>query len=180
MSNEIDFLKGQKGASSAKTNFFRSLKVGSIVILLTYFLFIAAVFSYWFFLGKQLSDISQQIVTQKNKVNNLKEVESLQVVLKQKLSILNKFFLSQKGQSFNNLLSYISQISAQIKIKDLKMGKDKINLSGSSPSIPILEKFLQELKNDKSLTLFSQITLSSLDRQEDGNYFFNLILEVKK
>ena len=180
MSNEIDFLKGQRGISLVKSNLFRSLKVGSIVVLLAYCLIIAAVFSYWFFLEKQSSDVNQQIAIQKTKVLSLEEIGSLQIVLKQRLSTLNKFFLSQKGQSFNNLLSYIGQISTQIKIKELKMAKDKINLFSSSPNVPILESFLQELKNDESSALFSQITLSSLDRQEDGSYFFNLVLEVKK
>jgi len=76
-------------------------------------------------------------------------------------------------------LAFIGQISGEIKVKELKIAEGKMSFSGSSPNMAILEKFLQDLKSDQALTLFSKITLSSVDRQEDGSYFFNLLLETK-
>jgi len=179
MNKEIDFLKGQRGTTFSKTKLAHTLKVGSIMVLLAYLLVVAAVFSYWFFLERQGVDINREIAAKKTKIESLKEVESLQVVLKQRLSTLDKFFLAQKGTTVDDLLAYIGQVSSQIEIKELKINENKVNLSGSATNILTLENFLQELKNENSSVLFSQVILSSLDRQEDGSYFFNLVLEVK-
>jgi hypothetical protein len=179
MRGEIDFLKGQRVGEAFKIKFFHSLKVGSLVLILAYCLVVGVVFSYWLFLSRQAANISNQIAVKKTKIASLKEVESLQVVLKQRLSGLDKFSLAKKGPSFDTLLAFIGQISGEIKVKELKIAEGKMSFSGSSPNMAILEKFLQDLKSDQALTLFSKITLSSVDRQEDGSYFFNLLLETK-
>ncbi|MCJ7829682.1 hypothetical protein MUP50_01160, partial [Patescibacteria group bacterium] len=74
---------------------------------------------------------------------------------------------------------FIGQTSGEVKVKDLKIAENKMNFSGIAPNMAALEKFLQDLKSETSSALFSQITLSSVDRQEDGSYLFNLLFEKK-
>jgi len=179
MSGEIDFLKGQQVGGAFKTKLFHSLKVGSLVLILAYCLIAGAVFSYWLFLSQQTAKINNEIAVKKTKIASLKEVESLQLVLKQRLSNLDKFFSAKKGPSFDRLLTFISQTSTEIKVKDLKIAENKMNFSGIAPNMAALEKFLQDLKSETSSALFDKITLSSVDRQEDGSYLFNLLLETK-
>lgn len=179
MKQEIDFLKGQKVGGVFKTKLFHSLKVGSFVLILAYCLVAAAVFSYWLFVSRQTTKVANEIVVKKTEIARLKEAESLQVALKQRLSSLDKFFLVKKGPSFDRLLAFVGQTSGEIKIKDLKITENKMNFSGIAPNMAALEKFLQDLKSETSSALFSQITLSSVDRQEDGSYLFNLLFEKK-
>jgi len=179
MKQEIDFLKGQKVGGVFKTKLFHSLKVGSFILILAYCLVAAAVFSYWLFVSRQTTKVTNEIAVKETEIARLKEVESLQLVLKQRLSNLDKFFSAKKGPSFDTLLSFIGQTSAEIKVKDLKIAENKMNFSGIAPNMAALEKFLQDLKSETSSVLFSQITLSSVDRQEDGSYLFNLLLETK-
>jgi hypothetical protein len=181
MSGEIDFLKGQQVGGAIKTKFLHSLKVGTLVLILAYCLASAAVFSYWLFLSNQTSKVNNEITVKKTKIAALKDVESLQVVLKQRLFSLDKFFSSKKGASnFNNLLAFINQISADITIRELKIAEDKMDFTGLAPNMMVLENFLKDLKGDESSSLFSKITLSSIDRQEDGSYLFSVLLEIKK
>lgn len=179
MKQEIDFLKGQRIGKDVKTKFIHSLKVGSFVLILAYCLIVAAIFSYWLFLSRQIDKVNNEIAVKTKKIANLKEVESLQIVFKQRLSNLDKFFSAQKGPNFATLLSFIEQNSKEVKVKELKMAEGKINFSGLAPNIFILENFLQDLKGESSAKLFNKITLSSIDRQEDGSYLFNVLLEVK-
>jgi len=179
MKQEIDFLKGQRVGGALKTKLFHSLKVGSLVLILAYCLVMGAVFSYWLFLSQQTAKINNEIAVKKTKIASLKEVESLQLVLKQRLSNLDKFFSAKKGPPFDTLLSFIGQTSAEIRVKELKIAEDKMNFSGIAPNMAALEKFLQDLKSEQSSALFSKITLSSVDRQEDGSYLFNILLETK-
>jgi len=179
MKQEIDFLKGQRVGGEFKTKLFHSLKVGSLVLILAYCLVAAAVFSYWLFLSQQTAKINNEIAVKKTKIIRLKEVESLQLVLKQRLSSLDKFFSAKKGPSFKGLLAFIGQISTEIRVKELKIAEDKMNFSGIAPNMATLEKFLQDLKSEESSALFSKITLSSVDRQEDGSYLFNILFEKK-
>ena len=181
MKQEIDFLKGQRIGGVLKTNFFHSLKVGTLVLILAYCLVSVAVFSYWLFLSNQMTKVNNEIAVKKTKITALKEVESLQVVLKQRLSSLDKFFSTKKGaNNFNNLLAFISQTSSGITIKELKIVEEKMNFTALAPNMTMLEKFLQDLKSDEASSLFSRIILSSIDRQEDSSYLFSVLLEIKK
>ncbi len=179
MKGQIDFLKGYKTGSTKKTQFFHFLRVGSFLLILAYCLFVGVIFSYWLFLNRQASNVNLEITNKKQRIEKLKDVESLQVFLKQRLSNLEKFFSSSKDVDFGQILVQIDQIANEIKIKELKMSEGKVNLSGEAPNNLVLEKFIENLKNGSPSLPFSQIKLSSLDRQENGSYLFNLILETK-
>jgi len=181
MSGEIDFLKGQQVGGALKTKFLHSLKVGTLILILAYCLVSAAVFSYWLFLSNQTNKINNEIAVKKTKITALKDIESLQVVLKQRLFSLDKFFASKKeAGNFNDLLAFINQTATGLTIKELKITEDKMNFTGLAPNMMILENFLNDLKNNESSSLFSKITLSSIDRQEDSSYLFSVLLEIKK
>ncbi len=179
MNGQIDFLKGYQVGLAKKTQALHRLQVGSFLALLAYCLMVGATFSYWLFINKQASGVQQEIAQKKQQIEKLKDVESLQIVLKQRLSTLGKFFSTQKETNFEDVLSLLGQITDEVKIKELKMSEGKINLSGEAPNNLALEKFIQDLKNKPEGSLFSTITLSSLDRQENGGYFFSLVLETK-
>lgn len=181
MNQEIDFLRGERPRLAKKLRFFRLLKVGSLVVLLAYCLIVGIIFSYWFYLNRQTAHTNQEISSKKQNISRLKDIESLQIVLKQRLSILERFFSSQKGPNFGSLLKYFDEISDEVALKELTLSKKgEVNLSGESPNAVVLGKFLDRLRDEKSQDLFSKITLSSLERQDDGNYLFVLQLETKK
>lgn len=180
MKQEINFLSGQRADIDKKAKISRLVKVGSFIILIAYCLIIGVVFSYWFYLDNEVKKTDEQVIIKKNKVEELKEVESLHVLLKQRLSSLNKFFSSGKELDFVALLSYFEDLPDGVKIKGFSLSSiGGLTVSAESANALVLGEFLDKFKGDEAKSLFSVITLSSLDRQKDGTYFFVISLEPK-
>ena len=180
MKNEINFLSGQRADSEKKAKISRISKIASFIVLITYFLIVGAVFSYWAFLNNQIEKTSSQITLKKDKIEDLKEIESLQVLLKQRLSSLNKFFKNDKRPDFVSFLSYFEDIPQGVKIKSfMAVNTGELTVSGESSNVVVLGEFLDKFKEDGTNSLFSNVTLSTLDRQENGSYMFVIFLEAK-
>lgn len=180
MKNEIDFLKGNRGEREKRLKLLRMVKTGSILALAAYLLLAAGFFSYGFYLQSQSKKTSREVVLKKNKIEALKEVETLQIVLKQRLSNLDKFFSSQKGPNFSVLLDYFDRLTTGVTTKELSIGTDgKIKLVGEVADAFILEGFLEKINQEETLKLFSGATLLSLDKKEGNGYSFSILLEAK-
>jgi len=180
MKNEIDFLKGSRGEKEKRLKLLRMVKTGSILFLLFYCLLAAAFFSYNFYLQTQAQKITKESTLKKNKIESLKEIETLQIALKQRLSTLDKFFAAQKGPNFPTLLDYFDQLTQEIIVRELSIGSDgKITLAGELSDTFVLESFLERLNQPETSKFFSTVTLSSLDKKETGGYSFIILLEAK-
>lgn len=182
MKQEIDFLKGQRSEREKKLKLLRTIKTASIVVLLAFVLITAMIFSYWFYIDSQNQKINKENSLKRTKIESLKEVESLQIVLKQRLSTLGKFFKEEKRTQFIKTLDFFSQIPQGINLKELSLTDtdNKVNVSGDSNDILNLAEFLESLESQESQNVFSQITVSSLDKKEQGGYSFSLLMEIKK
>ncbi len=178
---EIDFLSGQQSKTGKKAKIVHFLKVGSIIVLILYCLLTAAVFSYWFYLNTQGRKAQQEISTKKQKIESLKDIESTQVFLKQRLTALDKFFTNQVKTDLPKILSFFESIKGEARLKQVNLTKEgEITISGGADNALILTDFLKKLEeDDRSKELFSTITLVSTDKQKTGNYLFSVLLEVK-
>ncbi|MBM3205378.1 hypothetical protein FJZ41_00800 [Candidatus Shapirobacteria bacterium] len=180
MREQIDFLHGERAAREKKARVLRLVKVGSILILLTYCLVVAAFFSYSFFLTTQAKSVNRQAEAKKAQIEALKDVESLQIILKQRLSSLEKYFAGQKGVDLPRLLDYFNQTTYALNLTELSLSTNgAVTLSGEAANPLVFGEFLEIINNESSGELFSQITLSSLDRKEDGSYSFSMALQAK-
>jgi len=180
MKNEINFLAGQRANLEKKAKISRIAKVSSFIVLIAYFLIVGVVFSYWFFLNNQIENTFSQITLKKNKIENLENIESLQVLLKQRLSSLNKFFKGDKRPDFVSFLSYFEDVPQGVRIKGfVATGIGELTISGESSNVVVLGEFLDKFQKDGISSLFSNVTLSTLDRQTDGSYMFVISLETK-
>jgi hypothetical protein len=180
MKTEIDFLRGTRGEREKRAKFLRMVKTGSILALLAYCLVLAAFFSYSFFLNSQVQKVDRETELKKERIESLKEVEVLQIALKQRLSSLSKFFDSQKGPNFPVILNYFDQLSQEINLRELTITSEgKINMSLEANSASVLERFLEKINQEETADLFSNVTLSSLDKRETGGYSLVILLEAK-
>lgn len=180
MKKEINFLAGQRADLEKKAKISRIAKVASFITLIAYFLIVGTVFSYWFFLNNQIENTSSEINLKKNKIEDLKNIESLQVLLKQRLSSLNKFFKNDKKPDFISFISYFEDVPQGVKIKGfVAANTGELTVSGESLNVVVLGEFLDKFKEDETNYLFSNITLSTLDRQKNGSYIFVISLEAK-
>ncbi len=182
MKQEIDFLKGTRGEREKRLKFLRMVKTFSILLLLVYCLIVAVFFSYSFYLTSSSRKTTREISLKKSKIESLKEIETLQIVLKQRLSSLLKFFEGQKTADFTALLDYFSKRTQQgISIRDLSLSPDgKIKFSGEAVDVIALGQLLDNLTSKEAAQIFSNVTLSSLDKKEDHiSYSFTILLESK-
>ena len=181
MKQEIDFLKGERSEREKRLKFLRSIKVGSIVVLMAFVLLVGVIFSYWFYINSQNQKIVKDNNIKRTKIESLKELESLQTVLKQRLSTLGKFFKEDKRPQFVKTLTFFSQIPPGVSLKELSLAKgdSKVNISGDATDISNLTAFLEKLESPESQSIFSEVTVSSLDKKEKGGYSFSLLMQTK-
>jgi Tfp pilus assembly protein PilN len=156
-------------------NLAHLLKVGSLVFLIFYALLTLAIFSFSVYLVKTSQKVARETEIKTQKIAELKKVESLQVVFKQRLSSLNKL-MTEKKVNYQGLLEEIERtLEPGVAIE--KMGltsAGSLTIEGTAPSSPALARFLDRLTGEKPV--FSTITLSSIVRQKDGSYLFNINL----
>jgi hypothetical protein len=181
MRQEIDFLKGARGEREKRLKLLRMVKALSILLLLVYCLVVAAFFSYSFYLNTNVRKTTNEIALKKNKIEDLKEIETLQVVLKERLSVLLKFFDGQREVDFIVLLDYFDSRTQGVAIRDLSLSPEgKIKFSGEALDVIALGQLLDSLTSKEAEQIFSSIILSNLAKNEnDASYIFTILLETR-
>lgn len=180
MIQEIDFVRAERKARFAKDKARRPVKTGSIVFLIFYCLVVGATFSFWLTLNRSSEQIKKEISLKKQRISELKKTELLQTLLKQRLSSLAKIVF-KKEPTYSQILLYFEEISPEgLILSDYKLtDKGEVDVSGTANNVVVLSDFLEDLVDEqKEEVYFSEITLSSLSRGEDGDYKFSLLLKT--
>lgn len=180
MTQGVDFLRAEREEELAKAKARRPIKAGSIVFLIFYCLVIAATFSFWLILSQSSGQVKQEISLKKQRISSLKKTESLQALLKQRLSLLTKIVFEKKS-NYSEILLYFEENSSEGLVLDNFKLTDKggVDISGAASNAVVLSDFLKNLINEQSEEVyFSEITLSSLSRSEGGDYKFSLMLKA--
>ncbi len=180
MKKGIDFLKAYEKPGRPK-ELSRIFKVGMLVIIIFYCLLSAAVLSFWFSLKKEHQEINRQIEVKKSQISRLRKKESLQILLKQRLSSLAKIWTLKKGD-FPRFLSFFLQISSkEVNLSEIKISSGgTVTVKGTAANAFILGRFLEKMTSNEAANIFSDITLTSVTRQKDGSYNFGLSLAYEK
>lgn len=181
MKQEIDFLKGTRSEREKKARFLRLIKTASILILLVYCLILAAFFSYSFYLNSSSKKVALEITSKRSKIEYLKEIETLQLILKQRLSSLLKFFDSKKTYNLTTLLDFFDQIAKDTSIRELSFSPNgNIKFSGEAIDIIAMGRLLENLTDEQASKNFSSVILSNLDKNEnEASYLFTILLESR-
>lgn len=179
MNSGIDFLKAQKSAESYKAKAFWLLRIGSIVLLIAYCVLVSVTFSYWIYLGTESKNITKQIEAKKQRIEELRKVELLQVMLKGRQTLLHEL-LSKKRANYPQIITYLKDSSpAGFTIRTLEISEEgEIKITGSAPDVQIASKFLDNLTSPNSEVSFEKAILSSATRSIDGVYTLNLLLRI--
>ncbi len=173
----IDFFNQRRIKEVKKARFFRFIKVGSGVLLLSYILIILLTFSYLLYLRKENNNLNNQIIQKKKQIKKFNERESLQIILKQRLTALNKL-LSQKRPNYNEILAFFENVvpSAGVTLDKIDIDQNgKINVSGMASTAEDFSNFLENLTEVNTKISFSKVTVSNISRSEAGNYSFKIL-----
>jgi len=180
MEKGIDFLKAYEKPGRPK-ELSRIFKVGMFVIVIFYCLLSAAVLSFWVSLRKEHQEVNRQIEVKKTQISQLRKKESLQILLKQRLSSLAKIWTLKK-RDFPRFLSFFLQISSEgVDFSEIKISSEgTVTARGTAVNALVLGKFLEKITSSEMASVFSKITLTSVTRQKDGSYNFDLLLAYEK
>lgn len=179
LSKDINLLAGKKEVSAEKARTIRLVKTGSFVLLVGYSLVALAIFSFWFYLQKEGQRVEQQINLKKRQIKELEKIESLQLILKGRLSTLGQI-LNRKEPNYSLFLGYFEQFLSQgIGLTSLNLSDEgKVVFSGLAENASDLASFLEKIGEEK--TLFSRVVLTTVVRNEEGQYSFDLEAEGNK
>lgn len=181
MEKEIDFLKAKRKDFYRIEKVVRMLNVASLVVLILYCLIVAATIFFSFQLRDENKKLKSQIDFKKAAISELKPIESLQYVIKQRLSQFSVFFNGDK-KSFSSIFSFFQQsINQGINFKKLEItDKGEVTLNGQAPNALALGNFLDSLVTETAAKLFNKVNIISLTKQKDGSYMFNLALIINE
>ena len=174
MVSGIDFLSSRRKGGLKQAKIARLVNTASIVVLISYCLATAGAFSYWLYLQRQNQTVESEINLQKQKISQLQEIESWQLLLKQRLSLIDKLF-SRPKIDHRRVFDFLDQIiPAGVRVTDIELAEaDEINVVGIADNAVILSVFLEELTSqDVSTGPFSEVTLFSTSRSIEGFYDF--------
>jgi len=181
MANQVDFLKGQKEQELSKQKQFRRVRFISLMVLIVYCLLVGLTFSSLFYFQKQDRKIKQQQADKKAAITQLKKIESLDIILEQRLSFLSKNFLEKRPPWLKLLTFFEGNLVEGIKLKEIKITEaGETTVGGLASDALSLGRFLENLTLDGQNPLFSKMTLTSVTRQKDGSYLFNLALTANE
>jgi Tfp pilus assembly protein PilN len=175
----INLLKPDEFASAEKKRIF-FLKIGTIFFIVFYCLFVVAIFSFWLVTRREFQVVSQNIETQKTKLANLQEIESLQFFLKQRLSSLAEIIDEEKKPPEDWLVYLDELVPEGTSLQDIQWTPDgKILLEGMASNALAISSYLDNLKKATDEGKIVSSTLLTANRQEEGVYVFNLEILVE-
>lgn len=181
MIKEIDFLKAKRKDFYKAQKLIRLLNVGSLVGLIFYCLVVAATIYLLFQLKSENQELQNQIKIKKDEVGRFKEVESLQYVLKQRLTPLTKIITPNRKSPSSWLSFFQGSLDTGVVFKKLDMtDKGEISFGGQAPDAIALGRFLDYFNTDEAKNIFTKTLVNSLSKQKDGSYLFNLSFVVNE
>lgn len=137
-----------------------SLTIGRLIVIITEVVAVAA-FIYRFSLDERLIDLHSAIKQKRNIISALKNDEDKYRNLQDRIAIAATF--SEKATKFNQtIMDIVSLIPNQIKINNLTMGKDRININIDVNSTSSLTDFITPLKNYPGI---KSISIDSLENK---------------
>jgi len=131
-----------------------TLTIGRLIIIITEVVAVSA-FVYRFSLDEKLVDLRSAIKQQQNIISVLKNDENKYRNLQDRIALASTF--STKATNSNQTITdIVSLIPNQVKINDLILNKDRINISVDVVSVSSLEDFIDSLRsypNIKSISV---------------------------
>lgn len=179
MEKGINLLRVKEEVSERAIKFKRFLQVGSILLLIFYILILGGVFSFWFIQQRESQIVREKVKQAEAKITELQKIESLQLVLKERLQSLTSIF-GKEEINYKDVLSQLERLTPSgVDLESIDLAKDGgITISGSAENSLSLGEFLVNL-TDPEEENFESVALSSISREENGIFKFSLALLLK-
>lgn len=166
---KVNLLPARQRWYLARQKFWRLVYGISLIGAVSYVVGLALFSGWGLWLKQELATVESRIAAAKTEVGGLKEVETQQLVVKSKLSMLTR--MAQKSISWADWLEVIlAQLPSEMKVTEMEMGENlatQVSLRSSNPVA--ISQFLDRLEAADWAGV-DQITVESLTRSATGEY----------
>lgn len=177
---QINLFKIQREVSEKRQKLIRSAKITSILILVFYCLFAAGTFSFWLVSRKESEQMARKVQAQKERINDLEQIEFLYTFLKQRLSSLVPVLTQERVDYKTSLDTLQDFIPDGIVLDQVSLDQaGHLSFGGQAANALALANLLEELAGPASDDFATNVRLASTSRQENGGYTFSLTIDVK-
>lgn len=174
MLEKINLFPRLEAVWEKKVRIQRLLRVGSVVVLVFYFVLLSSLFSYFLVLRREGQSLQRKIKASELKVKELEPVESKQVFLKSKLTHLVKIFSFEERPE--EILTELETLAVEgISLSAINYQEEKITVSGEAGNIFVFDQFVKKMLNEGK-DFFSEVKFESINKIPEGNYIFDLSL----
>lgn len=177
---EINLFQIYRVIPGKTVRFIRGAKIASFLLLIFYCIVVGGFFSFWLILRRQNEVVTSKIKFQEERIDELRQVESLHTFVKQRLSALTPFFAAETVDYKEVLTRFEVLIPEGVILTQIGLDQERnLEFTGTAPNAVVLADLLERLASSGSDEIAQEIKLSSASRQEDGSYQFTLNLNVK-
>lgn len=176
----IDLLRpDQLSLIEKRRTFF--IRIATIFLIVFYFLVVVALFSFGLVVLRESQVVADKIELEKTRLSELQAVESLQLLLKQRLSSLAEV-VEADGLEPKYWLNYLDSLVPEgVAIEDSTWNANgEVELSGIAGNAIVLADFLDALREETDKKKIARSTLVSATRQTEGVYDFSLEILVRE
>ncbi|MBU1126744.1 MAG: hypothetical protein ABIH88_02280 [Patescibacteria group bacterium] len=179
-SQSINFLKVKTKTEAEKKRIFL-LRFVSIISLIVYCSVAGAIFLYSFSQENSLLKIEENLKKETQALERLEEVESLHVLLKQRLSFLRPI-LTEREIPFKSVFSYFDELLINgVSITDVVWhSPDIFEFSGVAENGVSLSSYLERLGAEVEVDKVDSVNLLSATRRKEGDYAFDIEVDLKQ
>lgn len=176
---EVNLFESYLKTPDKKALIGQSLKIGAVVMLAAYCIVASGIFSYWLILKQKDNSLTRKIEDQRQQIASLKAVESLHLLIKERLKILGSVELADRVD-FSLLLAEIEKVRVPgMTIADFEAGADgKLVLNGEAQDAVVLAEFLEKLERMGQSRKEGFIEVSEASRSKEGLYNFSITSNV--
>lgn len=177
---EINLLQIHREIPARAIRLIRGTKIGAILLLTFYCVALGGIFSFWVILKRQNEVVLSKIKFQEQRIDQLKQVESLHTFLKQRLSALSPLFAKEVIDYSQTLTRLETLVPEGVSLTKIGLNQEgSLELAGTAPNAVVFADFLKRLIVSGSDEFAQDVELTSTSRQEDGSYIFTLKINVK-
>jgi len=154
------------------------MKLISFIVLGLYLVAGSGLFVYLVWAKGEKSRLQHSIQAKKQCIVGLKKNELLHLNLKQRLVFLNTQLDLDQNLVSRSITVLNKLVDSQIIVTGFSFIEDgQVVITGQAANAPVLSDFFEKVKEEKKEIKIALLT--SLTRQEEGSYEFNLNLEFE-
>ncbi len=176
---DINLLPVEEKSAERFENLYKKLVIAAILLLAFTAASTLAILGFFSVLSSQRSSLVSRVEASSATIGDLKSIEELQVVVKQKASVANKIITARSslGDVFQTLVQLVPQ---GVFFTDMRFSGLKVVISGRAKTSGDVAGLVSQLVSTSGNKIFSAVSIDSLSSDEAGIYTFVLSAQLIK